>query len=286
MRDVRNVRLGDHLCLAFGHEDEQRAVVTEFVGAGLRRDEGVLYFADGDGRDRVRRWLFDAGVDVAAAVDRGQLVMRGIESGCLASGRFDPEAMIATLRHERDACLTAGFAGLWVTGEMGWAVSGTPGAERLEEFERRLAGLFDGGRAAAICQYDRRVFPPARLKGLLECHPGSVHMNPMFQGAALRMSPGYDADGRPVLRVAGTIDRTTVGVWGEALRAAATWGGDIRVDMTGLEFIDVAGLREVAQIADGLPGDRRLRMRNLAPMVADVIRMVGWDQTPGLVIEE
>ncbi|GAA3315694.1 hypothetical protein [Nonomuraea dietziae] len=44
MRQIKDVKLGDHVCLAFAHEAEQRAVVTAFLAGGLESRERVLYF--------------------------------------------------------------------------------------------------------------------------------------------------------------------------------------------------------------------------------------------------
>lgn len=57
MRHVKDVKLGDHLCLAFSHEDEQREVASAFVARGLERRERVVYFAGGPADERVRRRL-------------------------------------------------------------------------------------------------------------------------------------------------------------------------------------------------------------------------------------
>jgi anti-anti-sigma factor len=194
--------------------------------------------------------------------------------------------MIAVLRGEIDASLSAGLAGFRVAGEMGWALRRVPGAERLEEYERRVTALFDEGLSAAICQYDTRRFPAERVRRLVGCHAGSVEMDALFHGGPLLVALAYDSAGERVLRVRGTIDRGTDAGWRGALETAAGWGGDVRVDMTDLEFIDVAGLRGLVQAAARLPDGRRLRVRNLAPALGGVVRLVGWDRTPGLVIDE
>ncbi|GAA3444378.1 MEDS domain-containing protein [Planomonospora venezuelensis] len=285
MRQVKDVRLGDHLCLAFTHEAEQREVSVTFVTAGLARGERVLYLTDDPTPDRVRHWLEEAGVDVAAVTAAGQLGVRPAREGYLVSGRFDPDAMITALRGEVAGSLAAGFSGFRISGEMGWALRGVAGAERLEEYERRITALFHEGMSAAICQYDTRVFPPDRLDALTGCHPEQVQMNALLQDGPLRVTPAFDSEGRPVLRVSGAIDRDTAAAWDAALQSAVGEDGDVRVDMGGLEFIDVAGLRVLVRTAAALPDGRCLRVLRLAPALDKVIRMVGWDRTSGLVID-
>lgn len=283
MRHVKDVKLGDHLCLAFSHEDEQREVASAFVSAGLERRERVVYFTDGPAPGRVRHWLEDAGIDVTSAMRRGQLDILSSDDGYLSSGRFDADAMITTLRHEIEAGLEAGFTGFRVSGEMSWALRDVPGAEQLERYERRVTALFAEGLSAAICQYDTRLFPADRLDALAGSHSDDVRMNALFHDGQLRVVPSFDAVGGRVLRVIGTIDHRNTTVLSTILDADSS--ADVRLDMAGLEFIDVAGLRDLAHTAARLPRGRRLLVLNLAPMLGEVVRLVGWDRTPGLILD-
>ncbi|MEU4328398.1 MEDS domain-containing protein [Nonomuraea dietziae] len=286
MRQIKDVKLGDHVCLAFAHEAEQRAVVTAFLAGGLESRERVLYFSDAPGSDRVRSWLEEAGVDVASAGAARRLEFRTAQESYLPGGRFDPDTMIEMLRREVDASLAAGWAGLRVSGEMSWALAGQPGSDRLEDYERRVTGVYAVGRAVGLCQYDARLFPAERLTGLTDCHPEQAQMNALFETSTLSITPTFDADGARVLRVTGTVDHSTTPTWSAALRQAARAGGDVRVDMAELEFIDVAGIRELAAAASALTEGSSLRIRHLAPRLRQIITLVGWDAVPGLVIEQ
>jgi hypothetical protein len=66
------IRAGDHLCLPFAGEAEQREVVSAYISDGLRRGERVLYFADRTRPDAIDAWLGPRGDDVALAIARGQ----------------------------------------------------------------------------------------------------------------------------------------------------------------------------------------------------------------------
>ncbi|MFI6511982.1 MEDS domain-containing protein [Streptosporangium sp. NPDC050855] len=287
VRQVRDVRPGDHLYSAFSHESEQREVVTAFVGDGLESGERVLYLTDDPAGERVRRWLGSAGIDTAAATRTGRLTLRSAEDGYLPSGRFDVDATIAMLRREVDSCLAAGFTGFRVSGEMGWALRGAPGTELLDTYERRVTALFDEGLSAAICQYDTRLFPSGRLDALVGCHHDGVQANALFHDGRLRITPGSAPSGAPLLRVAGIVDQDNIAALRTALEALLRDGpdDDVRLDMADLEFIDVAGLRDLASTAALLPRGRHLRMLNLAPMLGEVVRLVGWDRTPGLILD-
>ncbi|WP_425567582.1 hypothetical protein [Nonomuraea dietziae] len=44
---------------------------------------------------------------------------------------------------------------------MSWALAGQPGTDQLEDFERRVTGVYAVGRAVGLCQYDARCSRPS-----------------------------------------------------------------------------------------------------------------------------
>ena len=100
----------------------------------------------------------------------------------------------------------------------------------------------------------------------------------------------------PVLRLAGDIDEWTYPGLIEVLAAAASTGsGRIRVDLAGVGYCDVAGLRAIMSLAGG---PERARSRNgevaagqvvlahLHPPLRSVLRILGWDTVPGVIVED
>jgi anti-anti-sigma regulatory factor len=79
------------------------------------------------------------------------------------------------------------------------------------------------------------------------------------------------------------IDSVTPGA--EGLSDAITGNGDLHLDVTLLEFADVAGIRALVRIAENSSG-RRLVLRGLPPRIRTVITVVGWSDHPNLVLEE
>lgn len=282
-RQVRDVEPGDHLCLSFADDAEQRRVVTEYLSAGLAGGERVLYFADRHTPSTVLDWLAPTRVDTGSALVKGQLRVVAAEDSYLEAGRFDARTMTATLRREIDNSVASGFRGLRICGEMSWALRGVPGADQLEEYERGVGAVFEGQPVSAICQYDTRLFAPDRLDVLDRCHRGAVEPAPLHSDGLLRLVPSYRA-GERCLRVIGTVDNRTHHHLVAALNTTLDWPGDVVVDMSALEFIDVAGLRALADTAVRLGGDRRLRIEHLVPALCEVVRLVGWDRTSGLVL--
>ncbi|GAT71182.1 histidine kinase [Planomonospora sphaerica] len=281
VRQVRDVEPGDHLCLPFSDDAEQREVATAFITGGLARGERVLYFTDRRAPETVHSWL--PADDLAAALRSGRLSVRTAEDSYLAVGRFDPDAMVTALKEETERSLRDGCTGLRVSGEMSWALRDVPGAEGLEDYERKVAAVFATGLSSAVCQYDTRLFGPARTRVFTRCHPGVVGMNTLYHDGLVRIVPAYQA-GHRTIRVTGTIDQSNAHGLAAALQAAADRHGDVHVDLSELEFIDVAGLRTLTLAAGRLDPARRLRLLHLAPMLRDIMHLVGWDREPQLVL--
>lgn len=273
----------DHLCLTFADEAEQRRVVTSYLLGGLERGERVMYFADQNTPQQVLGWLREAGTDPWRALDRAQLTVTTADDSYLAEGFFDPDTMVAALTREVADSLEAGYTGFRVSGEMGWARRDIPGAERLAEYETKVNDVFAGHRASAICQYDARLFDAAALDEFDRSHPGAVQQEPLYTSSLLRLIPSFRR-GQRSLRVVGDVDYHSSRALAAALETALDWPGDITVDMSGLQFIDLAGVRALVRTAEWLPAGRRLHVADLDPMLSRVLHVVGWDRIPGLTV--
>lgn len=280
-RPIEEIGHGDHACLAFADDAEQRLLVTAYLRRGLERGERVLYFADETPPDEVADWLREAGVQPEPPLRSGQLTITTAERSYLSSGSFDPAAMTAALHREVAAALAAGYPGFRVSGEMGWALRGVPGADRLGAYETAVQGVFAGRRASAVCQYDARRFDAAALGGVDHRHPLAVEPQALYASGTLRLTEAF-RDGRRTLRVAGEVDRGSCEPLARALETAATRPGDVTLDLSDLEFIDLAGLRVLVDTATRLAPDRRLHLLDLAPRLCHVIRVVGWDEVLSL----
>ncbi len=92
----------------------------------------------------------------------------------------------------------------------------------------------------------------------------------------------------PGLAIAGEIDEGTypalVGTLKELSGGAA---GEIHFNLGDVDYCDLAGLRAIILLAgsDGDGRGRRLVLHNVPQQLRAVLRIVGWDATPGLVLD-
>jgi anti-anti-sigma regulatory factor len=93
------------------------------------------------------------------------------------------------------------------------------------------------------------------------------------------------------LELAGVIDDSTYPVLTRSLaRVALSGAAAIRIELTGIEFCDLAGLRAITSLANPAgqgPGTvRQVTIAHLPAQLAGIIRILGWDATPGLILVE
>ncbi|HSU82374.1 MAG TPA: MEDS domain-containing protein [Thermoanaerobaculia bacterium] len=173
-RRIARLRQGDHLCLVYRSAAEQTAALVPYLKAGLAAGERCLFVGHGTSARRLEHALTEASIDVQGECDRGALVFVTQRDNWLPGGRFDPGAMMDSLRQAEQQALDDGFSGLRATWNMGWVLEGTPGADRLIEYEAHLNRFLAGSRTCALCRYSRDGSSPELIEDALHTHPLAV----------------------------------------------------------------------------------------------------------------
>jgi len=92
---------------------------------------------------------------------------------------------------------------------------------------------------------------------------------------------------RPVgLRFLGAVDASNVAAVASLLDSTlrADSAGDVHIDVTGLEFSDVSGIRALVASAERADGTRKLVLHGLPALMTRVMDVVGWTELPALTI--
>jgi PAS domain S-box-containing protein len=171
MLQINDLKAGDHICCVYETEEEHRLLLTPFIRNGLEAGDKVIYITDVHTAETVINYLREDGLEVEPYTEKKQIVFFSSTDVYLREGVFDPAIMIALLRDETHRALKEGFSALRVTGEMSWALNGSPGSERLIEYEAKLNELIPENQCLALCQYDKRRFSSELLQGVLYTHP-------------------------------------------------------------------------------------------------------------------
>jgi anti-anti-sigma factor len=83
---------------------------------------------------------------------------------------------------------------------------------------------------------------------------------------------------------AGEIDASNSHAVGSSIASALVHHRDLHVDVNSLQFCDISGIRAFVSAAEGLPKGRRLLLHGLPTQLETVIKVVGWNRIPALVM--
>jgi ABC-type transporter Mla MlaB component len=92
------------------------------------------------------------------------------------------------------------------------------------------------------------------------------------------------ADGVPGLIIAGEIDEPSYRLLVRGL-AALNPRGDVHIDLSGVEFCDLAGLRAIVCVTEASAGDSvpgHLTLHAVPERLLRILQILGWDDMPGV----
>jgi anti-anti-sigma regulatory factor len=274
---ITELTVDDHACLTFGEAEELFDLTAAFVRDGLGAGLKVIWLSDVPPGQAVTE-LSRRGVEVAPALDAGQMTAAGCEGRLLSGQVFSADAAVGWLARQLAASRELGFPGLRIAMDMGWALRPVTGVEQLPQFEEGVAAALAGAAASVLCQYDRDRFDPVTLASVAAFHTRSVATASYHADAVLRICRQYAPPG---IRIAGEIDYQAEEPLSLALAEAVRLGGDVTVNMSALAFIDGFCARMIADTARMLAGSRAVVLRCLPEVAAGFARL-GLDGLPGV----
>ena len=165
----------DHLCSIYESPEEHLAVAIPFIRIGLDRGEKCIYIADDGTEAAVRDAMYAEGIDVERAISADRLVLETKEAAYLKHGSFDPQWMYTFWADATAAAMRQGYSALRATGETEWVARGAPGIERWIEYESRMTHILAQNNCLALCQYNRRLFPPEVILDVIRTHPTVIY---------------------------------------------------------------------------------------------------------------
>ena len=127
-----------HVCAFFNSKSEEYQVLLPFIQEGFAQGHRAFHVVDPRHRTEHLRRLEQAGIEVAAAEERGQLEVRRWEDAYLQDGRFDQDRMLALIEHVLVDGRERGFALTRLVANMEWALEDRPGVDDVVEYETRL----------------------------------------------------------------------------------------------------------------------------------------------------
>ena len=276
--DVSTLVSGQHVCALYQDQDDRRRLAAAVVRGALAAGDRVIYVTPGP-YDVAVALLEAGGIETGPPVRGGQLLVCSFGEiyGDLAS--LDLAQLVATGRAALSQSFAAGFPGLRITGEMGgspWPAGSLEGLVRWERMVSQALGELD---IAAVCQYDQRQLDEPATALITAEHSGVA-----TNGQRLPLALFIASAPPPALRVEGELDLTNGPVLARVIRARLAASPRLRVDLGGVGFADVSSLREIYQIAVGLPAGGQITLANVPQSVRRVLDLAGF-RADAVVIE-
>lgn len=249
------VDIGDHVCWMVPPQDDLRRTAKGYLSDGTHLGDKIMVVGSSSpGWPQLR-------------APRSVLVDPSAVSGGVA---WDADALVSLVRREAETADRQGFRALRVLAHMDriWPAGISP--EQVADQELRLDALIGGAAAMVVCAYAGRDFPPKVLEQAASVHPhfaGHVTRAPSFQlfhdsADCWSVSGVVDADGAEAFRIA--LD--------QLLRTTAT----LRLRCDGLQLMDVAGMRTLAEATGTLPG-RKVLLAGANSVVRKCWDLLGFD---------
>lgn len=236
--------LGDHVCVPFRGEGERRAAARLFTLNGLRRRVKVVIVAHAEPPERTRDWLAPLVPGFTEAEAAGQVELRASAGAHLTGGRPDPGRALRGLADTGRRAREQGFRGVYALVDASWGAGDPPGQVA---FEAAANALFGQGWLAAVCQYDRALFPREALDRATAVHPISPEQ------ALLRYAATCSPRG---LRLWGDIDLTNRQAFASVLEPLRRERGEVVIDASEVDFIDAASAQLLVAAVTARPAGR------------------------------
>lgn len=240
LREAADLRLGDHICWTYSSDEEHRAVLTAFVAEGLQAGQRIAHVAPRGEELRLIEYLGDCGVDAAALIDGGRLVLGSAEKAYYPNGAFDPEDSLLGFRAMAEQAVADGYTGLRVAGENGWILADWLHRATWPGYEVRVDRIIAGLPLIGMCSFNLRECGEEIIELMDAVHP--VRLGNSSVTSAFHLHSNHD-DG---VVIQGEIDLASSETVQSLLHALGGEEAIRRIDLSGLSFADVQGMRAIA----------------------------------------
>lgn len=235
---VADLERGEHVFWPYASTASRRRVLCEYLSAGLSAGERLLFVAV-DPHERLRSDLADAPFDVDHLVRRGEMLVASIADAYLPDGRFDPDRRLREYAELVEAAVRDGFAGLRVAADATPLLTDARVRDAWPAYELRADLLARRMPFVALCAYDSRSDRDA-LELMAAVHGRCV------EGCSSLAAFGLHAGEGGGIAVEGEVDTTCAETVRDLVRQVVRDLEEVTLDLSGLSFADVAGVRAIA----------------------------------------
>lgn len=230
---------GAHRCWTYSDDDAWSAVLGDYFAAGLAANERLAFV----GGEELLRSVVPRSFPLDDLVEQGRLLVASTAHVHLPDGAFDADARLAAYEALVGDAIAEGFGGLRVAADATQLLAAPSDSLDWPAYELRADLLSRRLPFHALCAYDARACDATGLE--VTC---AVHGHRVVNGHA--GEPRFQLHaGDGCLVLGGEVDLTCARVVRALIVRAAGDLERLRVDISGLSFVDVAGMTALAEAA-------------------------------------
>lgn len=206
----------------------------------------------------------------SALVELGQLASMAVDPSMtfLGGAKLDRDTMFTHFREHTAMARLEGYSGLRVVADMDWIVATQADIGSIVSFELILGRVVQELEATIVCAYRASTFGFEAIRSVLSVHEIDVGGEaPQFRLFAV---------GGGAWRLSGEVDLAVASTFAAAV-ALAAGDGDWIVDVSDLEFIDVAGMRQIADASS--ISEKKIRCLGASPKLRRMWELAGFAQS-------
>lgn len=219
---------GSHVCWIVGDPDQYVHDASRILGQARATNEKPVAFGP------------EGSADLAALAPHA-VFAADPSTAFLGGGPLDPQEMFAMFEEQSGRARAEGYRGLRLVADMDWLLPAAPTADELVTFELLLDRQVQRLGATIVCAYRETSFDTDVLAGARCVHP---------VGAGREAPPQFRlvAGDAGTWRLVGEVDIAVAADFRSALSAAVDTGRCV-LDASAVDFIDLAGLRHIVELA-------------------------------------
>jgi hypothetical protein len=173
------------VCAFFNNWEESYRILLPFIKEGFEQGNRAAHILGRGEREEYVRRLEEAGINVAEAVQKNQLVIRSWDNTYLRDGYIDVDRQIALIEELLADGKARGFELTRLVVRMEWALQDLPPVNQIAEYEVRLNQTLQKYNGVVCWTYDLSKFSASMIMDILRTHPvvliGEVlHRNGFF----------------------------------------------------------------------------------------------------------
>jgi len=166
---IREIPYGVHMCHFYEGREELAAMLVPYFAAGLRANERCIWIAaEPLPAAQAKLALMQAGVDVAAALASGALVVRDFSEWYSQGERLRGVEVERAWLAEEEHALADGHAGLRITGNVTFLTPETWAT--FMDYEEAVNRTFGGRRIVTLCTYPRHGCGASQVLDVAQRH--------------------------------------------------------------------------------------------------------------------